>query len=394
MTHPLGTAVLATPSTDLSIETVLTQRLVTPVFQPIVDLSSGAVVGMEALARGPAGSSLQFPGPLFDQACAAGRLGELNMLCAERALESAAAAPIPPPIVFVNAEPAVLDQPISARLAALIADGLPFFHVLELTERALLAVPGSLLRLADQVRQRGNSIALDDVGADPASLTLLPILEPEVIKLDMGILRNPRTTHSRIVTTVVRSQARRTGAIVIAEGIETEQDLMTARELGAHWGQGWLLGRPGPIENAGHRFGTPASPSGTTAEFHQRPRSPFQAANSHRRAITGTADTIRESAARLHRILGEDDSAIVIAACPRDIDAEHLLPLPHLFGRTRSVIRSDTPLEEEIAVVVVGAGHGFGFCARPDNPGEWQIVTLHDLPAVAEIARILLDRRP
>ncbi|MGX6601012.1 EAL domain-containing protein [Micromonosporaceae bacterium Da 78-11] len=249
--------VVSAPGTwrpDPELDTILRGRLIDPLFQPIVDLADRAVIGVESLARGPAGSALEFPDQLFAAARAAGRLGELDMLCAERTLESAIAAAVVPPLVFGNSEPSVLDQPLSPRLLELLLGGLPFPMVLEFTERALATVPAAMLRIADQTRALGNCLALDDVGAEPMSLAFLPLIEPEVIKLDMHLLRHPHAPSTVEVCSIVRVVARRTGAVVIAEGIETEADLHTARSLGATWGQGWLFGRPAPLAALSSRF--------------------------------------------------------------------------------------------------------------------------------------------
>ncbi|GAA1622244.1 EAL domain-containing protein [Actinoplanes couchii] len=215
--------------------------------QPIVDLASGAVVGVEALARGPAGTPLQLsPDRLFAAAAHAGLLGAMDMLCAERGLEAALMMRKPPPLVFLNAEPAVVDQPLSANLRALLFSGLPFRVVTEFTERALPTVPAALLDIAGISHPLGNAIALDDVGADPMSLAFLPLVDPAVIKLDMHLLRHPSAVVTAEICSMVSTTARRTGARIIAEGIETAADIMTARSLGAYWGQGWHFGRPAP----------------------------------------------------------------------------------------------------------------------------------------------------
>jgi EAL domain-containing protein (putative c-di-GMP-specific phosphodiesterase class I) len=171
-----------------AIQTILRDRLVTPAYQPIVDLESGAMVAMEALARGPAGTILHSPDELFQAARRAGQLGPIDLLCAERALECALESPTALPMLFVNSEPAVLDQPLSPRLLELLLGGLPFRIMLEYTERALSTVPAALLRIAALSHQLGNGIAMDDVGADPMSLAFLPFIEPDVIKLDMHLL--------------------------------------------------------------------------------------------------------------------------------------------------------------------------------------------------------------
>ncbi|MEU4218107.1 EAL domain-containing protein [Actinoplanes sp. NPDC026623] len=141
--HTVHVPASGPPVTDTTIGAVLAGRLVKPLFQPIVDLSTRAVMGLEALARGPAGTALEFPDQLFAAAGAAGRLGELDMLCSERALECAVAASEPPPLLFVNAEPAVMDQPPSPRLVELIESGLLFREILEYTDARCRPCPAA-----------------------------------------------------------------------------------------------------------------------------------------------------------------------------------------------------------------------------------------------------------
>src|SRR5688572_6226270 len=104
-------SIAASLDADAAIDLVLRDRLVTPHYQPIVDLASRSVVAVESLARGPVGSALERPDQLFDAARRAGRLGAMDLLCTERAVECALSSATPPPLLFCNAEPAVLDQP-------------------------------------------------------------------------------------------------------------------------------------------------------------------------------------------------------------------------------------------------------------------------------------------
>lgn len=228
---------------------ILAERAIFPVFQPIVDLSTRKIVGVEALARGPAGSALEFPDALFPAAVAADLLMDLDQLCVTRALEAAQVpGPLVPPLVFVNAEPAALPRQSSPELRAAVRNSRHFRIVLEFTERALSSTPAALLRVADEVHGFGNSVALDDVGADPLSLAFMPLLEPEVVKLDMRLLRSPYTPDTAATAATVSAFAERTGATVLAEGVETERDVPNALAMGARWGQGWLFGRPGPLD--------------------------------------------------------------------------------------------------------------------------------------------------
>ncbi|GAA3383565.1 EAL domain-containing protein [Cryptosporangium minutisporangium] len=378
---------------DVTIRAVIDGRLVQPVFQPIVDLATRRVVGMEALARGPAGTTLEMPDRLFAAARAAGVVGELDLLCSERALECALAAPVTPPLVFVNAEPGVMDQPLSPRLLELLLDGLPFREVLEFTERALPAVPGSLLHIAGLVQQWGHSLALDDVGVDPMSLAFLPVLEPEVIKLDMSLVRNPHSEHTRSVCAVVQSEARRTGAVVIAEGIETDDDLVAARELGAHWGQGWLFGRPGTIEQHSSRF-DPLAASVLRAPrpgFYESAGGPFEIAAEHGTVAAATADAVTAALSRLRALVADDTTIVVLASAPDDqIPAVSTL-LPELADRARSAILLDDTLDGEFALVVIGAGYGYALGVRSTTTIP-ELVTVEDIATVAATARALLNR--
>lgn len=375
---------------ESAIAAVLADRLVFPRFQPIVDLGSGAVVGVEALARGPAGSLVEFPDRLFAAAAEVGRLGELDQLCAERALERAVRAAVPPPLLFVNAEPAVLDQPLSPRLIELVAHGLPFRQVLEFTERALPAVPGSLLRIAGLVEQWGNAIALDDVGVDPMSLAMLPVLEPAVIKLDMSLLRAPHTEHTRTVCRIVQAAAQHTAAIVIAEGIETEQDADTARALGARWGQGWLFGRPAGIEHAAPRYDAAA------AAALRAPRPGFHQGGSHAveqvlftAAAPGTDRDVAAAIGAFRDAAGADDAAVVIVSDPAAAVAGTAVAVAELLGQAPSALVTSTVIPHTFVAVLLGPGYGQALCIR--STGAPRVATTRHVSTVAALARVLLN---
>ncbi len=105
--------------------------------------------------------------------------------------------------------------------------------VAEVTERSLSDQPAELLAAVERLRQMGVAIALDDVGADPRSLALMPFLAPEVIKLDLRLVHeNPSSQIAEIVH-AVSAESERSGALVLAEGIETEEHRRTALALGS-----------------------------------------------------------------------------------------------------------------------------------------------------------------
>lgn len=187
----------------VTIAQVLLDREVRSVFQPIVDLGSGQVVGLEALARGPVGP-LESPTALFGAARQAGMLAELDSACRQAAFRGTGDRGLVAPfMLFVNVEPEVLDGAPLADLMAL-ADAAPghLRVMLEITERALAARPAELLRTVDRMRELGWRVALDDVGAEPASLAFMALLEPDVVKLDLALTRGrpPRLSRPRSCT--------------------------------------------------------------------------------------------------------------------------------------------------------------------------------------------------
>ena len=217
-----------------------------PVFQPIVDLDRRAVVGYEALARGPRGSGLESPGQLFGAARRTGCLERMDWACRWAAVNEARRAGFAAPLaLFVNAEPEAMGGPHGAYDDW---DQMQDVHCFaEITERALTSRPADLLRVVNQVRDTGWGVALDDVGANEESLALMPFLKPDVIKLDLRLLRGQPSSETVRVVHAVSAQAEATGAVVLAEGIETEQQLARALAFGARLGQGYRLGRPGPL---------------------------------------------------------------------------------------------------------------------------------------------------
>jgi diguanylate cyclase (GGDEF)-like protein/PAS domain S-box-containing protein len=226
---------------------VLAGQGVRSVFQPIVDLASGAVMAYEALARGPVGP-LQNPEELFDAARRAGLLSELDAACRSAAFRGAGDLGLVSPVmVFVNVEPEVVDgAPLSELLAIAEAATGDLRIVLEITERALATRPAELLRTVERVRELGWGVALDDVGAEPASLAFMSLLRPDVVKLDMALVQAAPSAAIAEVMNSVNAYAERSGAFILAEGIENEEHLATALALGATLGQGWFFGRPTP----------------------------------------------------------------------------------------------------------------------------------------------------
>src|SRR4029078_264991 len=110
--------------------------------------------------------------------------------------------------------------------------------------------PAELLATAGGIRDAGWGIALDDVGAEPASLALMPFLDPDVVKLDLRLIQDTPTEDLAEVINAVNAEAERSNLTILSEGIETPEHEATSLALGATPGQGRLYGRHGAAPRA------------------------------------------------------------------------------------------------------------------------------------------------
>lgn len=234
---------------EWDIDTVIDEQAIDTLFQPIVHLDTGEIVGFEAFSRGPQGSSLESPMALLEAAAHAGRVGELDWLCRARAVQAAADSGLPASLSwFINVEPAGLAIACPDHLQPGLARARSDLRVvLEVVERDGDMHVTRLLRACDQARNDTWGVALDDVGADQVSLALLPLLQPDVVKLDVSLLRDTDEHGTARTVAAVDGYAERRGAVVLAEAIETGEQAQLARVFGARYGQGYLYGRPGPL---------------------------------------------------------------------------------------------------------------------------------------------------
>src|SRR4051794_37186236 len=246
-----------------ALSQILEAPAIRAVSQPIVELDPRRTIAWEALARGPQGSPLERPDLLFDAAAEAGRTTDLDWECRATAACGALRAGLDRSRpLFVNVEPRSLGTPVPAHLQDLWKlAGEELDIVVEITERALTARPAELLQTIAAVRARGWRVAIDDVGADSRSLALMPLLRPDVIKLDLRLVQNQPTTEVAAIVNAVNAESERTGAVILAEGIETEEHVAIARAMGARVGQGWLFARPGDLD-VQERAGTVELPRG------------------------------------------------------------------------------------------------------------------------------------
>jgi len=232
-----------------AIRDVIRARALTPVYQPIVDLRDGRVLGFEGLIRPAPSTPFSNPGQLFEAAAAAGRLVELDLACFE--VVAAGTTDIDAnQVVTINLSPRTLevqDFTASSLLQILARYRLsPGRVIVELTEREAITDLDRLRRNVASLQHAGVRIAADDVGAGNAGLRLLSQVRFDIVKIDLSLVQEG-TQHdsSRNVLRSLKDLADRQGAVAIAEGLETAEQLRALRELGIATGQGYLLGRPG-----------------------------------------------------------------------------------------------------------------------------------------------------
>jgi EAL domain-containing protein (putative c-di-GMP-specific phosphodiesterase class I) len=226
------------------------------VFQPIVNLLTGELLGHEVLGRFAIDTreaihyGAKDPPTLLNLAYTHGRLLALDRGFRRLGIEAAARQPTGARgLFFLNVDPRVIENPTFATgYTRGLIDHLglsPARFVLELTEAVAALDTAQIARFVDHYANQGFRIALDDVGAGYASLTALIRLRPHFLKLDKELVSGLADDPLRV--SLVRSLAdfgRRSSLLVIAEGIETERDLVALIRAGVPFGQGYLLGRP------------------------------------------------------------------------------------------------------------------------------------------------------
>jgi EAL domain-containing protein (putative c-di-GMP-specific phosphodiesterase class I)/ActR/RegA family two-component response regulator len=222
------------------------------VFQPIVELASGSVVGVEALARFD-DDPPRSPDVWFGEAATVGVAAELEVAAATVALRGLDALPAEQ-YLAINVSPATLRSGMLGRAL----DGRSLGRVvIELTEHHVVDDYRVVDERMSELRGRGARLAVDDTGAGFASLKHILKLAPDIIKLDLQLTRDVDSDPAkRALTAALVRFAADIGALITAEGIETAAELGALRDLGIEYGQGYYLGRPAPLglTTASHEF--------------------------------------------------------------------------------------------------------------------------------------------
>ncbi len=224
---------------------VIGRRKLKAAFQPVRHLPDGQILGYEALIRGPQGSSLERPNILFAVAHENEMDVELETLCLETIFRNL------PRVVnagrlFVNASSRLLRHPIFLDDRNLKAINRSHADVVvEISEKEMVGDYSSFAEIVRTIRSSKLKIAIDDAGSGYSGLETILNLRPDYIKVADSLVRNLETDPiKREIIASLAAIGRRIGAIVIAEGIEREEEREALVALGIPYGQGFLLGRP------------------------------------------------------------------------------------------------------------------------------------------------------
>jgi EAL domain-containing protein (putative c-di-GMP-specific phosphodiesterase class I) len=229
------------------IDGILQAGSIEMVFQPILDIRSRGLAGVEALARFPV-EPQRPPNVWFDEAWTVGRGVDLELAAVAAALTQLKHLP-PEAFLAVNVSP----ETISSTRMDVALVGLPTDRlILEFPERAPVNDHYALTQAVNRLRSNGVRLAVDDAGAGFEDLSNILELTPDIIKFDVALTRDVDTDPVRhSLGSSLVSFAAQLDSVVVAEGIETEGELNTLKEIGFGYGQGYHLGRPGPLPLAG-----------------------------------------------------------------------------------------------------------------------------------------------
>ncbi len=230
------------------LDRIIKERCIRSLYQPIVALDTGAVMGFEALSRGPAGSRYESPEYLLNAADAAGRTVEMDRIFRSMALTNAVTLPRDSKIFVNTLASATHDPDLGAeRLAAFLhqLDIAPQRVVLEFSERCNISNHGQWVENLQTYRNVGLQLAIDDVGTGYSSLERIVALRPNYIKIDRTLVQNiHRTELKRSVMQAMMGLAHALDAKLVAEGVECAEDVACLRDLGVPYAQGHLFGKP------------------------------------------------------------------------------------------------------------------------------------------------------
>lgn len=232
--------------TELNV--IMENEYITTLFQPIVRLHDGSIIGYEALSRGFNNAIIYSPLDLIELAKRENKIFELEMLFRKKAIESFANYNLDT-LLFLNVEPDIInDEHFEKGHTKCVLDKYNINInkiVFEVTERTAIENYTKYKKVINNYKDQGYLLAVDDVGSGYAGLNRVAVTEPTFLKVDMDLIRDiNKDVFKQALMEAIVSFAGLVGIKVIAEGIETKDELNLLRELGVFGGQGFYLAKP------------------------------------------------------------------------------------------------------------------------------------------------------
>jgi len=237
---------------ETNVHDLIREKNVITLFQPVVSLRNKRIIGFEALSRGICSATGKVISPLsmFSMARSEGYETELDRLCRKTALTSFKTIPGHDDfILFLNLDTAVIDRntPESTERTKKYTDelGLDYSSIsLEIVESKIENIE-KLANFVEQYRRLGYYVSLDDFGAMHSNMNRIAVSKPDIIKIDMGLIRNVHSNYyQQSILSSIINLAQKTGALTLAEGLESAEDIIKCYELGIDLYQGFYFFRP------------------------------------------------------------------------------------------------------------------------------------------------------
>lgn len=233
------------------LQKILQEGRIYPVFQPIVSLRDGQLLGYEALSRIEGKTKIEGIEQIFELGVLHNKTWEIEKLCRKRILQTYSQFPddIKKGKLFINVDPLVIrDDKFKQSYTRKQLEKRNINKnkiVIEITERNSIDDWKTFKKTVNHYKDEGYEIAIDDVGSCYSGLNAIAKLNPGYIKIDMELVRGiDKDTVKQALLKGLVETSKHTEFELIAEGIETEEELKVLIKLGVHYGQGFLLGTP------------------------------------------------------------------------------------------------------------------------------------------------------
>jgi EAL domain-containing protein (putative c-di-GMP-specific phosphodiesterase class I) len=226
---------------------IIKNNLVETIFQPIADIKNGRVLGYEALSRGPKGTDFYMPIPLISQAKSYNRMEELDAVLCENTLMNAKKRGIDN-LLFMNLDTKYIfeSNPVENILKKLSEyEFEPCRIVIEFSEKSVICKFDSFINIIQEYRDNGFLICFDNVGSAYSNLFTVGKIRPDYMKIDRNLTQGLNYDDNKRATIDMEMMiASLINTKLIAEGVETKEDLRALIDMGVSAAQGHLIGKP------------------------------------------------------------------------------------------------------------------------------------------------------